>query len=184
MMTDAKLAFVGIGTPLSLVGASGATFTAPLIVDLLGAGAGTLVTNIWGNSLLPGQADAMGVGGPRPELNISIGTALVANAGAPTLTAALQYAPDNGAGSPGAWQTVATSGAVTVAQGTANQVIWRQPWIPPYPVNLRPRFVQLIFTTPAATSFSAGTIASALVTTVRDDIFQMQQPRNYTVGPL
>jgi len=184
MMTDSKLNFVPLGGNLSLVGASGATFTAPLIVDLLGNGAGTLVQNIYGNSAVPGQADAMGVGGPRPELNINIGTALVANAGAPTLTVALQYAPDNGVGSPGTWTTIAQSGPVSVALGVAGANIWRQPWIPPFPFNERPRFIQLTFATPAGTSFLAGTIGSALVTTSRDDIFQIQQPRNYTMGPL
>lgn len=180
MRHDALLDFVAPGSPVSLVAAAGVDIVAPRIIDMLGDGVGTTVRNITGNATLPGTPDAMGVGGPRPELNITIGTALVADAGAPTLNVQLQAAPDDGTGNPGTWQTLGESGEITVAQGTANTVIARLPWLPPFPVNLRPRFLRLNFAIPAATNFSAGTISQAIVTLVRDDVFQMQVPANYT----
>lgn len=183
MMTDAKLAFVPIGTPLSLIAAAGVDIPSPLVVDLLGNGVGTLVTNIYGNSAVPGQADGMGVGAERPELNITIGTTVTTSSSA-TLNVQIQGAPDNGSGSPGTWSTFGESGAIAVALLTANTVVCRLPWLPPWPFNQRPRFIRLNFEIPAATSFTAGTIASALVTTVRDDYYVSQAAKNYVIGPL
>jgi hypothetical protein len=183
MITDAKETFVPPGNPLSLVAAAGVDVPSPIIVDLLGGGVGTTVTNHVGNAALPGQADAHGVGGLRPELVVAIGTALATGTSA-TLNVQLQGAPDNGAGSPGTWQTLGESGPITAAQGTAGQVIARLPYLPPFPKNLRPRFLRLNFEIPAATLFTTGTIAYALVTTARDDLYQLQAAKAYTIGPL
>lgn len=183
MMTDALLAFVGLNGNLSLVAGAGVNIASPGIVDLLGNGVGVAPTSIYGNSSVFGQADAMGVGGERPELNVTVGTAPTTG-NAATLNVALQGAIDTGlAGNyqPGAWNTFAESGAIAVANLTANTVICRLPWLPPFPANLRPRFLRLLFQVPAATNFTAGTIASALVTYVRDDQFNKYQPRNFNV---
>lgn len=180
MLVDAKVAFVPIGVPLSLVAAAGVDIVSPLVYDFLGSGVGTPVNNIYGNPALPGQADAMGVGPQRPELVVLIGTALVANTGTPLLTVELQAAPDNGANLEGTYQTLVRSGPVTVAQGVAGARIARFPWVPPFPVNLRPRFMRLNFEIPAGTNFSAGTIQYAGVTTTPDDLYQLQAARNYT----
>ena len=59
MILDAKLQFVAPGSPLSLIAAAGVDVVSPNIIDLLGNGVGTTVTNIYGNSALPGQADAL-----------------------------------------------------------------------------------------------------------------------------
>lgn len=183
MLLDAKLAFIASGASLSLVGATGATFTAPNVIDLMGPGVGQAMASFAGNAAVPGQADAMGVGMLRPELVVHIGTALV-TAGSATLTPALQYAPDNGANSPGTWQTIVQGPAITAAQGVANRRIFRCPWLPPFPFNLRPRFIQMIFLTPAGQQFSAGTISVATVTVTPDDPFMLQAAKNFTVSQL
>lgn len=182
MRHDALLDFVAPGSPLSLVAAAGVDILAPRIIDMLGNGVGTTVTNITGNATLPGTPDAMGVGGPRPELNITIGTAAVADAGAPTLNVQLRAAADDGTGNPDTWYVLGESGEIAVANLTADTVIARLPWLPPFPANLRPRFLSLNFAIPAGTNFSAGTISQAVVTLVRDDVFQMQVPANYTAA--
>jgi hypothetical protein len=188
MFIDRLLAFVPIGSPLSLVGGAGVDIpTDP--IDLLGPGAGVAPTSIIGNVSLFGAPDAMGVGGLRPELNVSIGTALV-SAGGARLNVALQAAPDTAVTfQPGTWQTIGESGPITVAQGVANAVVCRLPWLPPFPANLRPRFLRLNFSPlptviapGTALAFSAGTIASALVVPCRDDQFQKYAAKNYSVA--
>jgi hypothetical protein len=181
MITDALDQFLGLGVNQSMVGAAGASIQIGNIVDLLGLGAGVGPTSqIIGNVTTFGSPDAAGVGGVRPELNVSVGTAFVTATGA-TLEVALQGAPDLGSPTfqPGTWQNLGTSGALTAAQLTANEVIMRLPWLPPFPPNLRPRFLRLWGIIPAATDFTAGTIASALVTFVRDDQFQKYAANNF-----
>jgi hypothetical protein len=185
MLTDALLSFQPLGSPLSLVAGAGTDVRATNIIDLLGLGVGVVAPSngnpIIGNTDTFGQADAMGVGGLRPDLVVTIGTALVTATDA-TVNVQLQGAQDDGTGNPGAWQTFGESGEITAAQATAGKIIARLPWLPPFPVNLRPRFLSLNFAIPAATTFTAGTIASALVAALRDDPFQNQAARNYTVA--
>ncbi len=183
MMLDALLSFVPLGVPLSLVAGLGVDVPSPNVIDLMGDGVGTALQNIFGNSAVPGVADAHGIGSKRPELVIAIGTGLVTVTAA-TLNAQLQGAPDNGVGGAGAWSTFGESGPITAAQGVANAIIARLPWLPPWPFNQRPRFLRLNFEIPAATQFTAGTIGYALVTTSRDDIAQIYGARNYAMGPL
>ncbi len=186
MITDALLSFVPPGGNLSLVAGAGIDVPSTNTIDLLGLGVGVVApsTNsgnpIIGNVDTYGSPDAMGVGGLRPELNITIGTALATGTSA-TLNVQLQGAQDDGTGNPSTWQTFGESGEITAAQGTANTVVARLPW-PPFPENLRPRFLRLNFAIPAGTSFTTGTIASALVTVVRDDWFQRQAAKNYSVS--
>jgi hypothetical protein len=179
MINDALFAFVPYNAPLSLVGGAGVDFaTDPY--DILGAGAGTLVTNIWGNSTLPGQADGLSVGMPQPYISVLIGTALVANTGTPLLNVQFQGAPDDGSGGAGTYLTYAQTGDITVAQGVAGAEICRLPFVPPFPLNHRPRFLRLNFAILAATDYSDGTIASAYVVGTRDDQYQFQAAKNYT----
>lgn len=183
MLLDAKLAFISPGASLSLVGADGVTILAPNVIDLLGPGVGQAMASFTGNAAVPGQADGMGVGMLRPELVVVIGTGLVTG-NAATLTVALQGAPDNGANLEGTYQTLGQSGPITAAQGIAKTVIARLPWLPPFPLNLRPRFLRLAFIPAPSTHFTAGTIANAQVTTVRDDPFMLQAAKNYSVSQL
>ena len=171
MILDALLAFIPIGSPLTVTSAAVAS---PNIIDLSGAGLGVTPPNIWGAPTATGQSptvfgapDAMGVGGARPELNIVTGTA--AWAGGTSLNVALQGAIDNGSNQPSTWNTFVESGAIVTANLTASLVIFRCPWLPPFPASLRPRFLRLLFT-PVGT-FPTGTIASALVTTFSEDRF-------------
>jgi hypothetical protein len=179
MRSDALLAFVAIGSPLSVVLNSGQNVSSN-IIDLSGVGQGLADPNIIGTQNTSfGAPDAMGVGGIRPEINCTMGTA---GAGATsTLNVALQAAADNGSNQPSTWNTLAETGAIAVANLTANTVIARFPWLPPFPANLRPRFLKLLFSV-ATANMTAGTIASAIVTFVRDDQFNKYAQKNFTVA--
>lgn len=182
MQTDALLNFVPPGIPLSLVGAAGVNIPSQ-ILDLFGVGVGQPVPSIIGQAVVAGSPDAMGTGMLRPELVVSIGTTLV-TATAATLNTALQAAIDTGAGGgyqPGTWNTLIETGPIAVASLIAGTVIARFPWVPPFPENLRPRFLRLLFQVPAATDFTAGTIGWATVTFVRDDLFNKQAVGNFVV---
>lgn len=186
MITDALVAFVPIGSPLSLVGAGGQTFRSN-VIDLLGQGVGTAPSNIIGTATVFGTDQ--GVGGRRPELNITIGTALTGAAGT-TLKAALQAAEDQGPSGnyqPGSWIDIDSQDGITLANAIANSVIFRTPFIPTFPANFLPRYLSLLFSpqltnqTPNG-SFTAGTIASALVTMVRDDQANKFAAKNFKVA--
>jgi hypothetical protein len=175
MILDSSLSFVPIGGNLAILGVA---VPSTNVIDLLGQGVGTAPQNIFGTPTVFGAPDAMGVGGPRPELNVTIGAAFVSGT---SLNVALQGAIDSGAPTyqPGTWNTFAETGAILTANLTANTVIARFPWLPPFPANLRPRYLRLLFT-PGGT-FTLGTIASALVTTVRDDQFNRFGAKNFAV---
>lgn len=184
MRLDASIAFVPVGAPLSIVGATGSTFTS-LIIDLLGTGAGTAPSgSIFGNTTVYGSADGGGVGTNRIEMAVAVGTAFTTSNSA-TLNAQLQGAVDSGSSGnyqPGTWNTFVETGAIAAANLTANTVIMRFPWLPPFPFNLRPRFLRLSFVTPASTAFTAGTIAYAVPSTGRDDYSAAYSARNYIVA--
>jgi hypothetical protein len=74
-----------------------------------------------------------------------------------------------------------------LANLTAGAIPFRTPFIPTMPPGLRPRFMRLAFspmttTTLPSGSFTAGTIAFALVTFVRDDQANRFASKNYTVA--
>jgi hypothetical protein len=176
MILDALLSFVPIGGNVPILGAAVAS---PNTIDLSGAGLGVTPPSIWGTPSVFGAPDAMGVGGARPELNITTGSVAFSGGGT-SVNIALQGAIDNGSNQPGTWNTFVESGLILTANLTANTVVFRCPWLPPFPANLRPRFLRLLFT-PAGT-YTAGSIASALVTTVRDDQFNKYGAKNYAVA--
>jgi hypothetical protein len=182
MRSDASLAFVPIGAPMSLVGGAGLALPSPITIDLLGQGVGTAPQNIIGNVSTFGTD--LGIGRYRAQLDVAIGTA-AASGGACTLNLAMQGAPDQGAGGayqPGAWQTLVETGPLTLAQLTTGQIIARFDWAAAFPANLRPRYVRLLAQIAAGLSFTAGTIAYAIVTTVRDDQQNRQAANNYVVA--
>lgn len=181
MRSDALLAFVPIGGNLSLVAGAGVDIPSN-VIDLLGKGVGVAPGSIIGNATLFGSDQ--GIGGFRPEINAVIGTALTAVA-ASTLTGKLQAAADQGAAGnyqPDTWNTIAQTGAMTAAQLAAGTVFLRFPFLPAFPATLRPRFLRLLFSPSAGGSFSAGTVAAALVTFVRDDQANKLAARNYSVS--
>jgi len=178
MRSDALLAFVPIGGNQSLIGASDIAIPSQRVIDLLGEGVGVAPSNIIGNRTLFGTD--MGIGGFRPEINCVMGDAGV---GATSLNVALQGAVDTGAAGgylPGTYITFAETGAIALASLTAGQIIARFPWLPAFPASTLPRFLRLLFTPVGA--FSAGSIASALVTTVRDDQANKFAAKNFTVS--
>ena len=182
MISDALVSFQPIGTPLSCVGATGATFLSANTVDLLGSGVGTAPSNIIGNATVFGED--VGIGGDQAEINVVVGTAFTTVDSA-TLNVQLQAAPDQGSGGnyqPGAWQVIGESGQLTAAQLTAGQVIFRSKMLPAFPANLNPRYLRLAFVTPAAEQFTAGTIASATVVKGRDDQANKFSAANFKVA--
>jgi hypothetical protein len=179
MILDSQLSFVPIGGNLAVAGAA---VPSTNVIDLIGQGVGVAPGNVFGTPTVFGAPDAMGVGGPRPELNVTLGSSNWASG--TSLNVALQGAIDTGAGGgylPGTWNTFAETGAILTANLLANTVIARFPWLPPFPANLRPRFLRLLFT-PAGTFSPAGIIASALVTLVRDDQFNKYAAKNFAVA--
>ena len=176
MRSDALLAFVPIGGNLSLV-TGGANAVASNVIDLLGAGVGVAPPNIIGNATVFGTD--MGIGGFRPEINCVTGNSNWA--GGTSLTVALQGAVDTAVTyQPGTWITFGEVPGLTTAQLIANTVIGRLPWLPAWPQNVLPRYLRLLFT-PVGT-FTTGVIASAIVTTVRDDQANKYAAANYKVA--
>ena len=172
MRLDAQLAFIPIGGNVPILGAP----VASNIIDLLGQGVGQAPGNIIGNRTLFGE-DA-GIGAFRPEIAAALGAAFV---GGTSLNMALQAAPDTGIGGgyqPGAWTTLGETGAVVTASLVAGAKLGRLPFLPAVPENLNPRYLRLLFT-PIGT-FTAGTIAYAIPTFVRDDQANKFAAKNYT----
>ncbi len=166
MLLDASLAFVPVGTPLSLVAGAGVDIASD-VLDLAGTGSGNPPNGIIGRATLFGTD--IGIGDDRPMLDVVIGTALATSTAA-TLNLALQGAPDNGSYAPGTWQTFIETGPLTVAQCPAGTRIARFDLAAAFPNTLPlPRFLRLYAQVPAATDFTAGTIAFAVVTMARDD---------------
>ena len=64
---------------------------------------------------------------------------------------------------------------------SGNAVIARFDFPPAFPPGTLPRYLRLAFQTAASTAFTAGTIASAIVTMVRDDLAQRYSQSNYQV---
>lgn len=188
MRTDAQLAFVPIGGNLSMVGGAGVAIPSN-VLDLLGQGVGTAPANIIGTASVFGEDP--GVGRYKPEINIALAAApAFASANAATLNVQFQGAEDQGAAGnyqPGAWQTFVETGYLTLAQlqalqSGANAGPIRLDWPPAFPANFAPRYIRLNFQPLAATNFTAGLVASALVVTVRDDQSNKFAAKNFVVA--
>ncbi len=179
MILDALIAFVPLGSPLSLaVGVSDVPSTN--VIDILGQGPGTAPRNIIGNPNSGLFGSDIGVGGIRPELNITVGTAFVSGGGG-TVNIKLQAAPDTAVTYlPGSYTTLVETGPLAAAAMPANTVVARFPFLPAVPAGLNPRYLRLLFSVVTAT-ISAGTIASALVTMVRDDQANKFAASNFAV---
>lgn len=181
MRLDSQLSFVGVGAALSMVAGAGVSISSN-VIDLLGSGVGTAPPVIIGNAALFGEDVGVGDGMLIPKLEVATGDAFV-TANVATLNVALQLAPDTAVThQPGAWQTVVETGALTAAQLATQTTIARLDWPPVFPLTLRPRYAKLLFQIPAATNFTAGTIAFAVVTSVRDDQANKNAASNYTVA--
>lgn len=181
MISDALVAFVPIGSPLSLIGAAGAAIPSG-VIDLLGQGVGTAPQNIIGTRSTFGTD--MGIGDRRPEINVAIGTAIIA-ASSSTLKIALQAAADQGAGGayqPSTWTDIVSEDGITAANLVAGAVPFRVPFLPTFPPGLMPRYLRLLFSISSLGAFSAGSVASATVTRNRDDQANKYSAKNFTVA--
>ena len=178
MILDSLLSFVAPGTPLSLVGSAGVAIPSN-VLDLLGVGSGNASSNIIGDASVFGEDT--GIGGVKPQVQVNIGTACTTSTSA-TLNVAFQAAIDDGSNAPGTWETLIETGPIAVADLTAGAVLARFDFPPAFPPGLSPRFLRLLFQVPSGTDFTAGTVASAIVTKVRDDQANRYAARNYVVA--
>lgn len=196
MILDALLSFVPIGGNLSLVAGAGINIPSSSVIDLLGLGVGVAPSErIIGTPSSGFFGEDSGEGAVKPQVQVNLGTtAPTAGTGTPTLNVAFQGAPDTGAAGnyqPGTWQTLIETGPLTVAQLAAAAAantgypIARFDWASAFPPGLNSRYLRLLFQIPAGTNFGAGTIASAVVTMVRDDWAVKYTPRNFAfaTGP-
>lgn len=177
MIVDALANFLPIGANLAITNASQPSN----VYDILGQGVGQAPANIIGTRTLFGSD--VGIGGKKPQVDIGVGTGFVTANGA-TLNVAFQGAPDTGAGGnyqPGAWQTLVETGPLTAAQLIAAQIIGRFDFPPAFPANLNARYLRLLFQL-ATGQFTAGNIAYALVTMVRDDQANKFAAKNFSVA--
>lgn len=182
MILDSQLSFVPVNSNLSLVGGAGVDIPSTNILDLLGQGVGTEPQNIIGNAATFG-AD-VGIGGIRPQLEVIIGDALTTGTGA-TLNIAFQAAEDLGAAGaylPDTWHTLVETGEIAVADLAADAIAARFDFPPAFPSDLRPRYLRLLFQVSDGDTMTAGTVASAIVTMVRDDQANKQAAKNYAVA--
>lgn len=175
MITDQLVSFFPPGTNQAIT----STAVNSNVVDVFGLGAG--ITGAAGN-IITGTATTIGfdpdVGMVVPEIICAVGTAFTTSDSS-TLTVAFQGAQDN-AGSPGTYQTYMQTAAITAAQLTAGAFFARMKWPSEFPDGHNPRFFRLVFT-PSAT-FTAGTVAYALVTMGPWQNFSKYAARNYTVA--
>lgn len=186
MLLDASIAFVPVGAPLVLVGGAGVAF-ASNVVDLMGSGAGTAPPNIFGQGN-PSQlfGEDLGVGSNRLLIAMATGAAFTTG-NAATLNIQFQGAPDTGTPTyqPGTWTTYMETGPIAVANLGAGVVIGQFDWAKAFPVTeagSRPRYIRINFAPAAATNFTAGSIAYAIPTPIRDDWTMKFQNKNYAVS--
>ena len=184
MITDALLTLVPPTAPLSLVSAAAGYSARSFIIDELGQGVGTTPLNIIGNRSVFG-AD-MGIGWVKPRIFTTVGTAFATSTSA-TLNIQFQGSVDSGAAgapaySPNAWTTYIETGAIAVGNLTANAQI-RIDFPNTLPFSALPRFYSLNFVVAPTASgiFTAGTIASSVITLVSDDYKMAYAAKNYTV---
>lgn len=182
-ISDALLNFVAPGSPLSLVGGAGANF-ASQIIDELGVGPGQAPPNIIGVPNTVFGSD-MGIDWVKPRVIITIGTALATN-NAATLNIQFQGSVDSGpngnpAYSPNAWTTYMESGPIAAANLAAGAQ-FRMDFPPAFPFNVLPRFYRINFLPLATATFTAGSIASAMVNLSGDDYKAAYAAKNFVVA--
>lgn len=176
MLIDSLVSFVPIGSPINLSGGTAASN----VVDLLGLGSGVIPSEriIGQNGGTYYFGEDAGIGGIKPQVQVNLGT--VAPAGGTSLNIQFQGASDTSNGNPGTWTTYVETGVILLAALSANEIVARFDFPPSFPANAHPRFLRLNFV--IAGVFTAGTIASAIVTMDRDDYSIAYQAKNYVVG--
>ena len=146
---------------LKLSDAQAVTVTAAStnLYDITGAGAGNVPNMVFGTTGLAGADMGLGDSAMRPTCYFTVGTAFTA-AGAATLQIQIQAAVDNGAGSPGAYTTIAETAALAVASLVAGANL--QIPLPPVTIGeALPRFYRfnyVVATGPMLTGALTGAI--------------------------
>lgn len=181
MMIDSQLNFVPIGGNLPISLLTGGSTPSTNVIDILGSGVGTAPANIIGNRTVFGSD--VGIGAIKPQVEAVVGTAFTTSNSA-TLNVEFQAAVDAGTPTyqPGTWQTLVETGPIAVANLAANTVLARFDFPPAFPAGLNPRYLRLNFVVASGTAMTAGTISSAIVTMVRDDLANKYMTNNYVVA--
>lgn len=118
-----------------------------------------------------GGARDMGIGDdPALKLFVDVVTTFT-SAGAGTLSVAIQGAPDNGAGAPGAFTTWWVSPAYALATLNAGSQLLQMDFPRPPDGVAVPRYVRLLYTVAGAT-FTAGAISAFVVLDRMDQMYQ------------
>ena len=175
MFLDSAVNFVPVGSNLPILAAA----VPSQVYDALGQGVGTAPANIIGNRTI--FSTDLGIGQPRPQLQVNTNVAFATSAGA-LLNIAFQAAADLGVGGgyqPGAWTNLLNQDGLTIAELAALSVVFRMDWPPALPANLSARYFSILFTPTAA--YTAGSIGSAVVTMGRDDQANKFATKNFTV---
>lgn len=175
MLLDALTNFLPLGSNLAVTNAA----VRSNIYDILGSGVGTAPQNIIGTRTLFGQDDGIGSRKPLVQVNLTN----LNWAGGTSLNVAFQAAVDTGAAGnyqPGAWLTLVETGAIALANLTAQQVLAKFDFPPAFPPGVLPRYLSLLFTPVGV--FTAGAIGSAIVTMDRDDQTNKYAAKNFTVA--
>lgn len=158
MILDGKLTFnTAVGTPQAIT-----TTADSSVIDVTGAGIGNLPTIIDGFPAVNtdvGSDYGAGDGEAIPHVIISVTTA---GTGAGTCQIALQWAPDNGSGSEGAYTTLVETDLLVGTTLVAGTIID----IPVPPATSlagvsKPRFYRLVYT--VASTFSVSVLANMLL---------------------
>lgn len=161
---------------LKLSAAQAITVTAAStnLYDITGAGAGNVPVGVFGTTGL--AAADMGLGdGLRPTLAFSVATTFTA-AGAATLQIQVQAAPDNGAGSPGAYTTIVETAALPVASLVAGANF--QLPLPPVTLGeVLPRFYRCNYIV-ATGPMTAGALNASIALNV-PSLTNIQYPANF-----
>lgn len=144
----------------------GGTTASTNVIDLQGLGAGNAVTNAFGTASVFGEDIGIGDGDSPPVLTVIVGTAFT-TAASGTLQVQLQTAPDDGTGAAGTYTTALETDTLAPAVLTAGAYIAEMTIPPKAPGAAMPRFIRLNYV--IASTFSAGTIAFAGITTGRND---------------
>lgn len=146
------------------------------LYDITGAGSGNVPAGIFGTTGLAGADMGLGDSAMRPTLAFSVNTTFTA-AGAATLTIQIQAAVDNGAGSPGAYTTIAETSALPVASLVAGANFQ----LPLPPVTLGealPRFYRCNYVV-ATGPMTAGKLNASIALNVPTQT-NIQYPANFT----